>query len=103
MKGSETMEEWISQNEYMKRYKLGFTVMKQMIVNKEVEVRETPRRKIQNKSWWRHCVKAIIWRDFAKSSRGRNKIKKCGSNTAIVKECEHKWITKKNTSEQRQS
>lgn len=46
MKGSEAMEEWISQNEYMKRYKLGFKVMKQMIANKEVEVRETPRRKI---------------------------------------------------------
>lgn len=54
------MEEWISQNEYMKRYKLGFTVMKQMIANKEVEVRETPRREIQNKGWWRYCIKRIV-------------------------------------------
>lgn len=39
-------EEWISQNEYMKRNKMGFAVVKQMIANKQLEVRQTPRRTI---------------------------------------------------------
>ena len=36
------MDEWISLNEYMRRYKVGYTVVKNMIVNKELEARETP-------------------------------------------------------------
>ena len=34
------MDEWISLNEYMRRYKVGYTVVKNMIVNKELEARE---------------------------------------------------------------
>lgn len=40
------MDEWISLNEYMRRYKVGHEVVKRMIFNKELEVRKTPRRTI---------------------------------------------------------
>ena len=36
------MEEWISLNEYMRRYKTGYEAVKNMIANKEVECRMTP-------------------------------------------------------------
>ena len=36
------MEEWISQQQYMDRYKIGHKVMKQMIYNKQVEYMKTP-------------------------------------------------------------
>ena len=36
------MEEWISLNEYMRRYKTGYETVKKMIANKEVECRMTP-------------------------------------------------------------
>ena len=45
-KGDEIMDEWISLNEYMKRYKVGYAVVKKMIFNKELETRKTPRRAI---------------------------------------------------------
>lgn len=38
------MEEWISQAEYMKRYNMGFNVVKQMIANKELEVRQMTKK-----------------------------------------------------------
>lgn len=50
------MDEWISLNEYMRRYKVGYAVVKRMIANKELEVRETPRRAIQNTCWRRHGI-----------------------------------------------
>ena len=56
------MDEWISLNEYMRRYKVGHAVVKRMIANKELEARETPRRTIQNPCWWRHSIKRTIWR-----------------------------------------
>lgn len=37
-----TLEEWISLNEFMQRYKIGHDVALQMIHNKEVECRKTP-------------------------------------------------------------
>lgn len=40
------MEEWISLQEFMRRYKVGSKVALQMINNKEVECKMTPRRKI---------------------------------------------------------
>ena len=40
------MDEWISLNEYMRRYKVGYTVVKKMIANNELETRQTPRRTI---------------------------------------------------------
>ena len=36
------MEEWISLNEYMRRYKTGYETVKKTIANKEVESRMTP-------------------------------------------------------------
>ena len=36
------MEEWISLRQYMKRFKLGYEVVLQMINNREVEYRKTP-------------------------------------------------------------
>ena len=36
------MEEWISLRQYMKRYKLGYEVVLQMINNGELEYRKTP-------------------------------------------------------------
>lgn len=36
------MEEWISLNEYMRRNKMGYNVVLQMIYNKEIEARKTP-------------------------------------------------------------
>ena len=36
------LEEWISLNEYMKRYKVGYEVALQMIHNKEVECQKKP-------------------------------------------------------------
>ena len=54
------MDEWISLNEYMRRYKVGHAVVKRMIANKELEARETPRRTIQNPCWWRHSIKRTI-------------------------------------------
>lgn len=36
------MDEWISLNEYMRRYKVGHTVIKKMIADKELETRKTP-------------------------------------------------------------
>ena len=56
------MDEWISLNEYMRRYKVGYAVVKRMIANKELEVRETPRRAVQNTYWRRHCIKSVIRR-----------------------------------------
>ena len=41
-------DEWISMAEYMKRYGLGHEVVKNMIYKKELEVRKTPGRSIQN-------------------------------------------------------
>lgn len=35
-------EEWISMTEYMKRYKIGYETVKNMIYKKELEVKETP-------------------------------------------------------------
>lgn len=35
------MEEWISLNEYMRRYKVGYEVALQMIDNNEVECKKT--------------------------------------------------------------
>lgn len=54
------MDEWISLNEYMRRYKVGYVVVKKMITNKELEVRETPRRTVQNTYWWRYSIKRTI-------------------------------------------
>ena len=42
------MEEWISLQEFMRRYKIGSKLALQMIHNKEVECKKTPRWKIQN-------------------------------------------------------
>ena len=50
------MDEWISLNEYMRRYKVRYAVVKRMIANKELEVRETPRRAIQNTCWRQHGI-----------------------------------------------
>ena len=54
------MDEWISLNEYMRRYKVGYAVVKKMIVNEELEVRETPRRTVQNTYWWRYSSKVRL-------------------------------------------
>ena len=35
-------EEWISLNEYMRRYHMGYEVITQMINNKEIESKKTP-------------------------------------------------------------
>ena len=44
------MEEWISLEEFKRRYKIGSKVALQMIHNKEVECQKTSGRKIQNKN-----------------------------------------------------
>lgn len=68
------VEEWISLNEYMKRYKIGYATVKQMIYDKEIEAIQTPRRTIQNKNWGKHSIKRNIWKGKRTKNTSRNNI-----------------------------
>ena len=54
------MEEWISLNEYMRRYKTGYEAVKKMIANKEVECRMTPGGYYKIRVRWRYSNKGNV-------------------------------------------